>query len=63
VRSVERDTKRVYEITAAGRDESTRRVEEAGGTRIRRWIPAHAEMISGLYLIATAAMMWIDPRT
>jgi putative Mn2+ efflux pump MntP len=35
----------------------------AGGTSIRRWIPAHAEMISGLYLIAIAAMMWIDPRT
>jgi putative Mn2+ efflux pump MntP len=35
----------------------------AGGTRIRRWIPDHAEMISGLYLIAIAAMMWIDPRT
>jgi putative Mn2+ efflux pump MntP len=35
----------------------------AGGTRIRRWIPTHAEMISGLYLIAIAAMMWIDPRT
>ncbi|MEA2237876.1 MAG: manganese efflux pump family protein [Thermoanaerobaculia bacterium] len=35
----------------------------AGGTRIRRWIPAHAELISGLYLIVIAAMMWIDPRT
>jgi DNA-binding PadR family transcriptional regulator len=32
VRSIERDAKRVYEITAAGRNESTRRVEEAGGT-------------------------------
>jgi DNA-binding PadR family transcriptional regulator len=32
VRSVERDAKRVYEITAAGRDEAARRVEEAGGT-------------------------------
>jgi DNA-binding PadR family transcriptional regulator len=32
VRSVERDGKRVYEITTAGRDEATRRVEEAGGT-------------------------------
>jgi len=35
----------------------------AGGARIRRWIPAHAELISGFYLIAIAAMMWIDPRT
>jgi manganese efflux pump family protein len=34
-----------------------------GGARIRRWIPNHAEMISGFYLIAIAAMMWIDPRT
>jgi DNA-binding PadR family transcriptional regulator len=32
VRSVERDSKRVYEITATGRDEAARRVEEAGGT-------------------------------
>ena len=35
----------------------------AGGQRIRRWIPNHAEIVSGLYLIAIAAMMWIDPRT
>jgi DNA-binding PadR family transcriptional regulator len=32
VRSVERDSKRVYEITDLGRSESTRRVDEAGGT-------------------------------
>jgi DNA-binding PadR family transcriptional regulator len=32
VRSVERDSKRVYEITDLGRDEATRRVDEAGGT-------------------------------
>jgi DNA-binding PadR family transcriptional regulator len=32
VRSVERDGKRMYEITPTGRDEATRRVEEAGGT-------------------------------
>ncbi|MFN8036341.1 MAG: PadR family transcriptional regulator [Acidimicrobiia bacterium] len=31
-RSVERDGKRVYEVTEAGRAESTRRIEEAGGT-------------------------------
>jgi len=34
----------------------------AGGMRIRRWIPKHAEVISGLYLIAIAAMMWIGHR-
>jgi putative Mn2+ efflux pump MntP len=34
----------------------------AGGLRIRRWIPSHAEVASGLYLIAIAAMMWIDHR-
>ena len=32
VRSVERDDKRVYEITDAGRAEANRRIEEAGGT-------------------------------
>ena len=32
VRSVERDGKRVYEITDAGREEATRRIEAAGGT-------------------------------
>jgi DNA-binding PadR family transcriptional regulator len=32
LRSAERDTKRVYEITEAGRAEANRRVEEAGGT-------------------------------
>ncbi len=32
VRSVERDSKRVYEITDTGRAEAAQRVEEAGGT-------------------------------
>jgi DNA-binding PadR family transcriptional regulator len=32
VRSTEREGKRIYEITQSGRDESARRVEEAGGT-------------------------------
>jgi DNA-binding PadR family transcriptional regulator len=32
VRSVERDSKRVYEINTPGREEATRRVDEAGGT-------------------------------
>lgn len=32
----------------------------AGGARIRRWIPSHAEVVSGLYLVAVAAMMWIE---
>src|SRR5262245_59324577 len=32
VRSFERDGKRIYEITDAGREEATRRVDEAGGT-------------------------------
>lgn len=32
VRSIERDSKRVYEITDLGRNEATRRVDEAGGT-------------------------------
>ncbi len=31
-RSVERDGKRVYEITDTGREEATRRIDEAGGT-------------------------------
>ena len=31
-RSVDRDGKRVYEITTAGREEATRRIEQAGGT-------------------------------
>ena len=31
-RSLDRDGKRVYEITALGREEATRRVEQAGGT-------------------------------
>jgi DNA-binding PadR family transcriptional regulator len=32
VRSTEQDGKRVYEITAAGREEAERRIEAAGGT-------------------------------
>jgi DNA-binding PadR family transcriptional regulator len=32
VRSSERDGKKVYEITDAGRDEAARRIDEAGGT-------------------------------
>jgi DNA-binding PadR family transcriptional regulator len=32
VRSVERDGKRVFEVTDQGREEATRRIEEAGGT-------------------------------
>ena len=32
VRSTERDAKRVYEVTDAGRAEATSRIEEAGGT-------------------------------
>jgi putative Mn2+ efflux pump MntP len=34
----------------------------AGGMRLRRWIPDYAQVISGLYLIAIAAMMWMDHR-
>jgi putative Mn2+ efflux pump MntP len=34
----------------------------AGGARVRRWIPEYAEVVSGLYLIAIAAMMWIGHR-
>jgi putative Mn2+ efflux pump MntP len=29
----------------------------AGGTRIRRWIPEHANVVSGLYLIVIAILM------
>ena len=32
LRSVERDDKRVYEVTERGREEADRRIEEAGGT-------------------------------
>lgn len=34
----------------------------AGGMRIRRWIPEHANVVSGLYLIVIAAMMWTGAR-
>jgi putative Mn2+ efflux pump MntP len=34
----------------------------AGGMRIRRWIPEHANVVSGLYLIVIAAMMWAGVR-
>ena len=34
----------------------------AGGMRIRRWIPEHANVVSGLYLIVIAAMMWAGAR-
>ena len=30
----------------------------AGGARIRRWVPEHASIISGLYLFVIAAVMW-----
>lgn len=30
----------------------------AGGARIRRFVPAHANVISGLYLIVIATFMW-----
>jgi putative Mn2+ efflux pump MntP len=34
-----------------------------GGARIRGWIPGHAEVVSGVYLIAIAAMMFFEsPR-
>ncbi|HXH42072.1 MAG TPA: manganese efflux pump [Thermoanaerobaculia bacterium] len=33
-----------------------------GGTRLRRWIPDYAQVVSGIYLIAIAAMMWMDHR-
>ena len=29
-----------------------------GGSRVRRWIPEYANVISGLYLIVIAAFMW-----
>lgn len=34
----------------------------AGGARIRRWIPEHANVVSGLYLIVIATMMWAGDR-
>jgi putative Mn2+ efflux pump MntP len=34
----------------------------AGGMRIRRWIPGYANVLSGLYLIVIAAMMWAGAR-
>jgi putative Mn2+ efflux pump MntP len=34
----------------------------AGGMRIRRWIPEYANVLSGLYLIVIAAMMWAGAR-
>jgi putative Mn2+ efflux pump MntP len=34
----------------------------AGGARLRRWIPEHAEIVSGVYLIGIAAMRWIGER-
>jgi putative Mn2+ efflux pump MntP len=34
----------------------------AGGMRIRRWIPEYANVISGVYLIVIAAMMWAGNR-
>ena len=34
----------------------------AGGTRIRRWIPEHANVLSGVYLIVIAAVMWAGDR-
>lgn len=34
----------------------------AGGLRVRRWIPEYAEVVSGLYLIGIATMMWIGDR-
>jgi putative Mn2+ efflux pump MntP len=33
-----------------------------GGARLRRWIPEYAEIISGVYLIAIAAMRWLGDR-
>jgi putative Mn2+ efflux pump MntP len=32
----------------------------AGGSRLRRLIPEYAQIVSGIYLIAIAAMMWMD---
>lgn len=34
----------------------------AGGARIRGWIPERANVVSGLYLIAIAAVMWAGDR-
>jgi manganese efflux pump family protein len=34
----------------------------AGGARLRRWIPEYAEVVSGVYLIAIAAMTWLGDR-
>lgn len=34
----------------------------AGGTRIRRWIPERANVVSGVYLIVIAAVMWAGDR-
>ena len=34
----------------------------AGGTRIRRWVPRYASVLSGLYLIVIAAVMWSGDR-
>ena len=33
-----------------------------GGASIRRWIPERANVVSGLYLIVIAAVMWIGDR-
>ncbi|MFL6244819.1 MAG: manganese efflux pump MntP family protein [Thermoanaerobaculia bacterium] len=33
-----------------------------GGARIRRWIPERANVVSGLYLIVIAAVMWAGDR-
>jgi manganese efflux pump family protein len=33
-----------------------------GGARIRRWIPEKANVVSGLYLIVIAAVMWAGDR-
>ena len=33
-----------------------------GGARIRRWIPEHANVVSGVYLIVIAAVMWAGDR-
>lgn len=33
-----------------------------GGMRVRRWIPEYASIVSGLYLIVIAALMWAGNR-
>ena len=33
-----------------------------GGARVRRWIPEKANVVSGLYLIVIAAVMWAGDR-